>query len=57
MPKPTILNRIPLLGLFAHQAARHMGYSEDDALLVQALAGQMQSRLQSRRSGKADKVA
>jgi len=34
MPKPTTLNRFPLLGLFAHQAARHMGYPEDDARLL-----------------------
>ncbi len=31
--KPT-LNRFPLFGLFAHQAARHMGYAEDDARLL-----------------------
>jgi len=34
MPKPTTLNRFPLLGLFAHQAARHLGYPEDDARLL-----------------------
>jgi hypothetical protein len=34
MPKPTTLNRFPLFGLFAHQAARHMGYPEDDARLL-----------------------
>ena len=26
MPKPTTLNRFPLFDLFAHQAARHIGY-------------------------------
>ena len=31
--KKLTLNRFPLFGLFAHQAARHMGYSEDDARL------------------------
>ena len=30
----TTLNRFPLFGLFAHQAARHMGYPEDDARLL-----------------------
>ena len=34
MPKPATLNRFPLFGLFAHQAARHMRYSEDDACLL-----------------------
>ena len=28
------LNRFPLFGLFAHQAARHMAYPEDDARLL-----------------------
>ncbi len=28
--KKLTLNRFPLFGLFAHQAARHMGYPEDD---------------------------
>jgi hypothetical protein len=32
--KPTTLNRFPLLGLFAHQVARHLGYPEDDARLL-----------------------
>jgi len=34
MPKPTTLNRFPLFGLFAHQAAKKMGYAEDDARLL-----------------------
>jgi hypothetical protein len=34
MPKPTTLNRFPLFGLFAHQAAKKMGYPEDDARLL-----------------------
>ena len=34
MPKPTTLNRFPLLGLFAHEAAKKMGYPEDDARLL-----------------------
>ena len=34
MPKTPTLNRFPLFSLFAHQAARHMGYSEDDARLL-----------------------
>ena len=34
MPKPTTLNRFPLFGLFAHEAARRMGYAEDDARLL-----------------------
>jgi len=34
MPKPTTLNRFPLLGLFAHQAAKKMGYAEDDSRLL-----------------------
>jgi hypothetical protein len=34
MPKPTTLNRFPLFGLFAHQAARRIGYAEDDARLL-----------------------
>jgi hypothetical protein len=34
MPKSPTLNRFPLFGLFAHQAARHMGYPEDDARLL-----------------------
>jgi hypothetical protein len=34
MPKPPTLNRFPLFGLFAHQAARRIGYSEDDARLL-----------------------
>jgi hypothetical protein len=32
--KSPTLNRFPLFGLFAHQAARHMGYDEDDARLL-----------------------
>jgi hypothetical protein len=32
--KKLTLNRFPLFGLFAHQAARHMGYREDDARLL-----------------------
>ncbi len=32
--KPPTLNRFPLFGLFAHQAARHMGFDEDDARLL-----------------------
>jgi len=32
--KSPTLNRFPLFGLFAHQAARHMGYPEDDARLL-----------------------
>jgi hypothetical protein len=34
MPKSPTLNRFPLFGLFAHQAAKHMGYPEDDARLL-----------------------
>ena len=34
MPKSPTLNRFPLFGLFAHEAARHMGYPEDDARLL-----------------------
>lgn len=34
MPKSPTLNRFPLFGLFAHQAARQMGYPEDDARLL-----------------------
>ncbi|MGO8753234.1 MAG: hypothetical protein ACLQNE_45435 [Thermoguttaceae bacterium] len=34
MPKSPTLNRFPLFALFAHQAARHMGYPEDDARLL-----------------------
>ncbi len=34
MPKPPTLNRFPLFGLFAHQAAKHMGYPENDARLL-----------------------
>ncbi len=34
MPKPTTLNRFPLFGLFAHEAAKKMGYAEDDARLL-----------------------
>lgn len=34
MPKSPTLNRFPLFGLFAHQAARHMGYAENDARLL-----------------------
>ena len=34
MPKSSTLNRFPLFGLFAHQAAKHMGYPEDDARLL-----------------------
>jgi hypothetical protein len=34
MPKSPTLNRFPLFGLFAHQAARHLGYPEDDARLL-----------------------
>ena len=34
MLRSRTLNRFPLLGLFAHQAARHIGYSEDDARLL-----------------------
>jgi hypothetical protein len=34
MPKPTTLNRFPLFGLFAHEAAKRMGYPEDDARLL-----------------------
>jgi hypothetical protein len=34
MPKSPTLNRFPLFGLFAHQAARHIGYPEDDARLL-----------------------
>jgi hypothetical protein len=32
--KSQTLNRFPLFSLFAHQAARHMGYPEDDARLL-----------------------
>jgi len=32
--KSPTLNRFPLFGLFAHQAARHLGYPEDDARLL-----------------------
>jgi hypothetical protein len=32
--KPTTLNRFPLFGLFAHRAARRIGYAEDDARLL-----------------------
>jgi hypothetical protein len=32
--KQPTLNRFLLFGLFAHQAARHMGYPEDDARLL-----------------------
>ena len=31
--KPT-LNRFPLLGLFAHRAAKKLGYPEEDARLL-----------------------
>jgi hypothetical protein len=34
MPKPPTLNRFPLFGLFAHQAARQVGYPEDEARLL-----------------------
>ncbi len=34
MPKPTTLNRFPLFGLFAHEAAKRIGYVEDDARLL-----------------------
>ena len=34
MPKSPTLNRFPLFGLFAHQAAKKMGYVEDDARLL-----------------------
>jgi hypothetical protein len=34
MSRPITLNRFPLFGLFAHQAARQMGYPEDDARLL-----------------------
>ncbi len=34
MPKSPTLNRFPLFGLFAHRAARKMGYPEDDARLL-----------------------
>jgi hypothetical protein len=34
MPKSPTLNRFPLFGLFAHQAARRLGYPEDDARLL-----------------------
>jgi hypothetical protein len=34
MPKPTTLNRFPLFGLFAHEAAKKMGYPEEDARLL-----------------------
>ena len=34
MPKSTTLNRFPLFGLFAHEAAKKMGYPEDDARLL-----------------------
>jgi hypothetical protein len=34
MPKSPTLNRFPLFGLFAHQAAKKMGYPEDDARLL-----------------------
>ena len=34
MPQRTTLNRFPLFGLFAHQAARRTGYAEDDARLL-----------------------
>jgi hypothetical protein len=32
--RPTTLNRFPLFGLFAHQAARRLGYAEDDSRLL-----------------------
>ncbi len=32
--KSPTLNRFPLFGLFAHQAAKKMGYAEDDARLL-----------------------
>src|SRR5208283_4639319 len=32
--KKLTLNRFPLFGLFAHQAARRLGYAEDDARLL-----------------------
>ena len=34
MPKHTTLNRFPLFGLFSHEAAKKMGYTEDDARLL-----------------------
>jgi hypothetical protein len=34
MPNSPTLNRFPLFGLFAHQAALRMGYPEDDARLL-----------------------
>ncbi len=34
MLKPATLNGFPLFGLFAHQAARQMGYAEDEARLA-----------------------
>ena len=34
MPKSPTLNRFPLFGLFAHEAAKKMGYAEDDARLL-----------------------
>jgi hypothetical protein len=34
MSKSLTLNRFPLFGLFAHQAARQIGYPEDDARLL-----------------------
>ncbi|MGO8748803.1 MAG: hypothetical protein ACLQNE_22770 [Thermoguttaceae bacterium] len=32
--KKLVLNRFPLLGLFAYRAAHHMGYSEEEARLL-----------------------
>jgi hypothetical protein len=34
MPRPATLNRFPLLGLFACRAARHMGYTDEEARLL-----------------------
>ena len=35
MPEKRLtLNRFPLFGLFAHRAARHIGYADDDARLL-----------------------
>ena len=34
MPKSATLNRFPLFGLFAHEAAKKMGYPKDDARLL-----------------------
>ncbi len=55
-PKPTTLNRFPLLGLFAHQAARHMGYPEDDARLLGYSTALLYAIFKAKAQAKKDKA-